>query len=51
MRYFPLGSRDAMHVPLMVVEDLNPESRIELQVAAPNGTSTVVVDLGFMEIA
>jgi hypothetical protein len=52
MRYFPLGAKDAMHVPLMVVEDLGPESRIDLQVAAPAGTSgTVVVDLGFMEIA
>lgn len=52
MRFFPLGARGAMHVPLMVVEDLAPESRIELQVAAPAGVSgTVVVDLGFMEIA
>ena len=52
MRFFPLGAKDAMHVPLMVVEDLAPESRLELQIAAPKGASgTVVVDLGFMEIA
>ena len=52
MRYFPLGAKSAMHVSLAVVEDLNPESTVELQVAAPAGTTgTVVVDLGFMEIA
>jgi hypothetical protein len=52
MRNFSLGAKDAMHVPLMVVEDIAPESRLELSVAAPAGTrGTVVVDLGFMEIA
>ena len=52
MRNFPLGARSAMHVPLAVVEDLLPESTLELMIAAPAGTTgTVVVDLGFMEIA
>jgi len=51
MRYFPIGAKGALHVPLAVVEDLDPESRIELLVAAPEGLeSSVVIDVGFMEI-
>jgi hypothetical protein len=52
MRYFPVGAKAAIHVPLAVVEDLSPESRIEVLVAAPEGLqSSVLVDVGFMEIA
>lgn len=51
MRYLPLGAKNAMHVPLAVVEDQAPESKIELLLAAPKGvTGTVVVDVGFIEI-
>jgi hypothetical protein len=52
MRYFPVGAKGAIHVPLAVVKDLSPESRIEVLVAAPEGLeSSVLVDAGFMEIA
>lgn len=52
MRYFPVGARGAIHVPLAVVEDLPPDSRIEVLVAAPEGVeSSAVVDVGFMEIS
>jgi hypothetical protein len=52
MRYFPVGAKGAIHVPLAVVEDLAPESRIEVLVAAPEGVqSSVLVDVGFVEIA
>jgi len=52
MRYFPVGAKGATHVPLAVVEDLGPESRMEVLVAAPEGLqSSVLVDAGFMEIA
>jgi len=52
MRFFPIGAKDAIHVPLAVVEDLSPESRIEILVAAPDGLeSAAVIDVGFMEIA
>jgi len=52
MRYFPVGAKGAIHVPLAVVEDLAPETRIELLVAAPEGLqSFVLVDIGFVEIA
>jgi hypothetical protein len=52
MRYFPVGAKGAIHVPLAVVEDLSPDSRIEVLVAAPEGLqSSALVDVGFMEIA
>jgi hypothetical protein len=52
MRYFPVGAKGAIHVPLAVVEDLSPESRIEILVAAGEGLqSSVLLDVGFMEIA
>ncbi len=50
MRYFPLGARGAIHVPLAVVEDLHPDTSMEVLVAAPAGTSgSLVLDIGFTE--
>jgi hypothetical protein len=52
MRYFPVGAKGAIHVALAVLEDLTPESHIEVLVAAPSGVeSSVLLDIGFMEIA
>ncbi len=51
MRYFPIGAKASVHVPLAVVEDIFPESRLELLVAAPEGVSgSVVVDMGLLEV-
>jgi len=51
MRYFPLGAKAGMHVPLAVVEDLFPESKLEVFVSAPKGLAgTVIVDFGILEI-
>jgi len=51
MRSFPIGARGAIHVPLVVVEDLMPDSRIDVFVAAPTGVSgQVVLDIGLLEI-
>ncbi|SNQ50531.1 conserved hypothetical protein [Frankia canadensis] len=51
MRYFPIGARASVHVPLRVIEDLPPQTRIELLLAAPVGLSgTVVVDVGIVEL-
>jgi len=51
MRYFPIGAKASLHVSLAVVEDLSPESTLELQVAAPEGIDGIaVVDIGFVEI-
>jgi hypothetical protein len=51
MRYFPIAAKGDVHVPLRVVEDLEPGTSIELHVAAPVGlTAAVVVDLGLVEV-
>jgi assimilatory nitrate reductase catalytic subunit len=51
MRLFPIGARQAIHIPLRVTEDLLSETRLEVHVSAPKGvTGTVVVDLGLLEL-
>ncbi len=50
-RMFPVGAKSGTHVPLAVVEDLAPGTRIEVFVAAPAGVSgTAVIDVGLIEI-
>jgi len=50
MRYFPIGAKSDVHVPLRVVEDIEGGSVVELQLIAPTDlTGTVVVDLGMVE--
>lgn len=51
MRTFPIGAKAAIHVPLAVVEDLQPETRIEVRfAAAPGVAGTLVLDIGLIEI-
>ncbi len=51
MRLFPVGAKADTHVPLAVVEDLEPDTKIELQLAAGAGvTGMVVIDVGLLEI-
>ena len=51
VRLFPVGARSAVHVPLAVVEDLQPGTRLEVFAAAPAGLAgQVVVDIGLIEI-
>lgn len=51
MRYFPIGAKGAIHVTLAIVEDIPPESELELLVGAPEGsTGSVLVDMGLMEL-
>ena len=51
MRYFPIGAKSDVHVPLRVVEDLDSGTGIEVHLAAPVGVSgAVVVDLGLVEV-
>ena len=50
MRYFPIGAKADVHVPLRVVEDIDGGSAVELRLLAPEGlTGTLVVDLGLVE--
>jgi hypothetical protein len=51
MRYFPLGAKSAQHIQLAVVEDIFPESKLEVFFAAPPGTQgSIVIDVGLLEI-
>ena len=51
MRLFPVGARAGQHVPLSVVEDLQPDTVLSLGIAAPEGVSGhVVLDMGLVEI-
>jgi assimilatory nitrate reductase catalytic subunit len=51
MRWFPIGAKGDVHVPLRVVEDLPGGTAIELHVAAPEGVvGEIVVDLGLVEV-
>ena len=50
-RTFPIGAKASMHVPLAVVEDLQPDTTIEVFFgAAPRVTGTLALDLGIIEI-
>ena len=51
MRYFPIGAKSASHVELAVVEDLEPDTVLEVLVAGPEQlASSLVIDIGLMEI-
>jgi hypothetical protein len=51
MRLFPVGAKSATHVSLAVVEDLEPDTKLEVVVAAPAGVSgSVALDIGLLEI-
>jgi hypothetical protein len=51
MRYFPIGAKGAIHIQLAIVEDIDPESVIDLSVGAPEGQSgSVMIDMGLLEI-
>ena len=47
----PVGAKGAIHVPLAVVEDLSPGTKVEILGAAPEAMKCpVLLDIGFMEI-
>jgi hypothetical protein len=51
IRLFPVGAKGAIHVPLSIVEDIEPESELELCVGAPEGLDgTLLIDMGILEI-
>ena len=51
MRWFPIGAKGDVHVPLRVVEDLPGGTIVELHAAAPEGvTGELVIDLGLVEV-
>jgi hypothetical protein len=51
MRYFPIGAKNAIHVQLAIVEDIEPESKLDVRIGAAQGVNgSVVVDIGLVEI-
>ena len=51
MRYFPIGAKGDVHVPLRVVEDLEPGTTLEVHAAGAAGVSgVVIIDLGLVEV-
>jgi hypothetical protein len=51
MRYFPIGAKSSQHVSLVVVEDISPDTKLEVLLAAPAGAAGhLVVDIGLHEI-
>jgi hypothetical protein len=51
MRMFPCGAKSGIHVPLAIIDDILPDSVLELLIAAPEGlTAKLMIDLGFVEI-
>lgn len=51
IRLFPVGAKEAVHVPLAIVEDMDPESELELCIGAPEGLDgSLVIDMGLLEI-
>jgi hypothetical protein len=50
MRYFPIGAKADVHVPLRIIEDVDSGTVLELHLAAPEGVAgAVVVDFGLVE--
>lgn len=49
MRYFPVASNSAMHVPLSIVEELPGGTRIDIY-AAGEGSGVLILDIGYIEI-
>ncbi len=51
VRYFPIGPKADVHVPLAIVESYPAGAKIDVCLAAPRGLSgSVVVDVGLVEI-
>ena len=51
IRYFPVGPRGDIHVPLAIVEVHPAGTQIEVCLAAPRGLAgTVIVDVGIVEV-
>ena len=51
MRYFPCSALGAIHIPLAVIEDILPDTQLELLIGAPADLKgMLMLDFGLMEI-
>lgn len=49
MRYVPVAANGAMHVPLAIVDELQPGTEISIAVDA-EGSGTLILDVGILEV-
>ncbi len=49
MRYFPVSAGGAAHVPLAIVDELRPGTKVDV-VAACEGRGTLILDIGILEV-
>ena len=49
MRYFPVASNSSIHVSLAIVEELPEGTHIDI-VAAGEGSGTLILDIGYLEV-
>ena len=46
-----IGAKASVHVPLAIVEDIEPEAQLQLLIGAPEGVNgQVLVDIGLVEV-
>ncbi len=51
MRLFPCGGKSGIHVPLAIIDDILPDSVVELMIAAPERLAgKIMIDMGLVEI-
>ncbi|MBA4115870.1 MAG: molybdopterin oxidoreductase [Rubrobacter sp.] len=49
MRYIPVAAGSATHVPLSIVDELQPGTEVSVAVAA-EGSGTLILDIGVLEV-
>lgn len=49
MRYIPVAAGSATHVPLAIVDELQPGTEVSVAVAA-EGSGTLILDIGVLEV-
>jgi assimilatory nitrate reductase catalytic subunit len=49
MRYVPVAAGGAMHVPLSIVDELQPGTEISISAAA-EGSGKLILDVGILEV-
>ena len=49
MRYFPVAAGSSTHVPLAIVDELQPGTEVSVS-AAGEGSGTLILDVGILEV-
>ena len=50
MRYFPIPAGGSIHVPLAIVDELQPGAEVTVA-AAGEGSGTLILDVGILEVS